>query len=67
MKENEGKGISIVGTDASKAMIKRAHSRCKNLPGVELQVADLGGNLSFPIIPLIKWFVQHALCPGKPA
>jgi ubiquinone/menaquinone biosynthesis C-methylase UbiE len=48
IKENTGKGISVVGLDVSGGMIKRARKRCKNFSNVKLQVADLNKNLEFP-------------------
>ena len=48
VRENKGKGISVVGLERSKEMIKRARKRCKNFPDVKLQIADLNKDLEFP-------------------
>lgn len=48
VKENTGKGISVIGLDFSRGMIKHARKRCKRFSNVKLQVADLNKNLEFP-------------------
>lgn len=48
IEENKEKGISFIGLDLSRRMIKCAHSRCKNFSNVKLQVADLNKSLKFP-------------------
>jgi ubiquinone/menaquinone biosynthesis C-methylase UbiE len=48
VRENKGKGISVVGLERSKEMIKHARKRCKNFPDVKLQIADLNKDLEFP-------------------
>jgi ubiquinone/menaquinone biosynthesis C-methylase UbiE len=48
LEENKGKIISITGLDINRTMIGHARRRCKNLPNVKLQVADLNRSLEFP-------------------
>jgi len=47
LKQNPGREISITGVDVNKTMIRHANRKCRNSPGVKLQVADLNRNMEF--------------------
>lgn len=47
VEENKGRGVSLIGVELSKGMIRHARRRCKDFANVRLQVGDLNSNLDF--------------------
>lgn len=48
IKGHRGRELRITGIDIDKGMLKQAHRRCRNLPNVKLQLADVNRRLEFP-------------------